>query len=252
MKPKVPRFVSKRRKDKSKKGVLRKITTIIFFAFLLFIFGTLIYQSPNLIKIEKVECVNQFGRCSVELEQYLNEYDGENISKVKSGIINKLDSNLFVKEYSINFQLPSTLRVHVLERKALYAIKNDERYFLVGPEGVVFREEDFSNLPVVEMRGLYEVGQVITAEDMFVLDITKEVGEYYKVTKAMVDKDYLIVLLGSGEKVIFPNDGDRQLLIGSLNLILLQLNSENQDTRIEQSRKVREIDLRYKNPVLRF
>ena len=55
----------------------------------------------------------------------------------------------------------------------------------------------------------------------------------------------MIVKIAGGVKVIFPLEGDIDVLLGSLRLILSQLNNDEREIRIGS------IDLRFENPVLR-
>jgi len=53
--------------------------------------------------------------------------------------------------------------------------------------------------------------------------------------------------------IIFPLEGDRDVLMGSLQLVLSQLNSGSEDFRIEEAlgSKPKVVDFRYKNPIVR-
>jgi hypothetical protein len=74
---------------------------------------------------------------------------------------------------------------------------------------------------------------------------------YYQLTQRLIADDSLIIELDDSIRVIFPLEGDGQLLLGALRLVNSQLNSGAKDSTIMKS-MVKEIDLRFKNPVLRY
>ena len=67
----------------------------------------------------------------------------------------------------------------------------------------------------------------------------------------MVKNNQLIFIFADGKKVIFPLKGDREVLMGTLLVILNQLNSEGRGTKIEDINNFKVIDLRYNNPVIK-
>ena len=73
----------------------------------------------------------------------------------------------------------------------------------------------------------------------------------YQVQDGEIIDSNLVVEVTGGRSVIFPLQGDKEVLMGSLNLILSRLNSEDEKSRIEGAENVEIIDLRFKNPVLK-
>jgi hypothetical protein len=67
----------------------------------------------------------------------------------------------------------------------------------------------------------------------------------YQVRDFTVQDDSLLVELPGQIRVIFPLDGDSQILLGSLRLIYSKIQNEGNPEKYSQ------IDLRFKNPVLR-
>jgi len=68
---------------------------------------------------------------------------------------------------------------------------------------------------------------------------------FYSVDKGATTGDGFFIDNIRSKKVIFPLNGDKDLLLGSMNLIFSRLPSLKEASTIET------IDLRYKNPVLR-
>jgi hypothetical protein len=67
----------------------------------------------------------------------------------------------------------------------------------------------------------------------------------------MIVNESLQTFLPDGKKVIFPLNRDASVLFGSLKLVIDVLNSDTKEPKIENDLLVKEIDLRFKNPVLR-
>jgi hypothetical protein len=69
------------------------------------------------------------------------------------------------------------------------------------------------------------------------------------VKEASLDAKEFVIRLQDGYKVILPVSGDKEILVGSLILVIDSL--KDSDFRSENDINVQIIDLRFKNPVLK-
>jgi hypothetical protein len=231
-----------------------KLLKILIIAGFILALGAFFYALPRLIKVKAVSCRSQFGPCSGELNESLTKFQGKNLSEAKRGISELLKSERLVSDFSYQLKLPSTLEVDILQRKASFAIVNPQinTAALLDRDGAVIKLEETTNLPYLETDETPpNLGERVSDEKLFLLNIIYEMFSTYQVKSGKLENGYMQVNLPSGIRVIFPEHGDKDVLLGSLALILSKLNSEDKDTRIENENGTSIIDLRFKNPVLK-
>jgi hypothetical protein len=216
--------------------------------FLLFPFLIL----PRILKVKAVECYNQYGLCSGDFITKVNSALGKSINDAKKKVIEEFKSTKFIDSYSFRFKLPATLRVDILLKKPKYALldKNTNEIAVLDNKGMVLEKTDKTNLPfVVTSDSLPNVGESIDDKKRFSLELIYAIYYLYQVKSGEIVNDSLEVIIPETGKVIFPLEGERDILLGSMKLILSRLNQEGNSPKIG---KVKEIDLRYKNPVIRY
>jgi len=105
----------------------------------------------RLIRISKVECESQFGPCSFLTNGYLENVLGRPLGEAKEFLNNKLAEETQVEEYTVRFNLPSTLKVHVVERKAYVALMHEglSTMALIDEDGVVIGFREKVSLPIL-------------------------------------------------------------------------------------------------------
>lgn len=196
----------------------------------------------RLIKIDKIECKSQFGTCTKTFQ--LGDY-----SFVKKQIEQELKQNIQVESYLIQYKIPSTIKIDLILKKPIYAIRNfTNDFYLVDKDGTVLEISKESNLPFLTKGVNYFVGEKISDKDKFALSLLQKVRIINTVTTAEVKDEGLEVRVENGITVKFPVTGDVDVLAGSLKLIFSRLNDETRGIRIYD---IREIDLRFKSPILR-
>jgi cell division septal protein FtsQ len=217
---------------------------LIFISFGLVIILTI--YLPRIVKINSVTCESQFGPCSPNLSEKLALLRGTPVGETRKRVSEILASDILVKKFSIQFKLPNNFEVNILERKPKFALNNSGRstVTLVDEEGYIVAIEVSTNLPRVIIHDFPgNVGEKVSKENLFALQVVGDLFTFYQIKKGEVDKDNLRVELKNGVKVIFPLEGDRSVLISSLELVLKRYGAD--------SDLPDEIDLRYKNPVIR-
>jgi len=231
--------------------VIKLIVIILFLSLTTLVF---IYLPRN-IRVNRVVCQNQYGECNQELMDAFERIEGNNLYFAKDQVKQIVTDNLKVSDYSIRFKLPGTLEIFLIERKAKFAFKNSDQsnFALVNKDGMVISHAEVTNLPhIIIANGGYEVGDRVAGDTLFSLELLFDVYSVYKVRSAKLRDDSLVIELVQGTNVIFPKEGDRKVLVGSLNLMMSAFNSIDSQTEAGNV-NIREktIDLRYNNPVIR-
>ena len=202
---------------------------------------------PYFVKV-KVVCLSQYGDCPADMSGKLLALNGKNLASAKRQTNKILKNEFIISEFSTQFKLPSTLRVDILVKKPVFALKEagSDKFVLVDGDGIVLTDAASTTLPVVEIEGaLPKNGDNTSPSNLFALNLMAGVNQMYGVTDSKVSGTTLLVELPGQIRVIFPLDGDSSVLLGSLRLIYSKIQEEGNPNGF------REIDLRFKNPVLR-
>lgn len=235
---------SNRRHSKQKFDVFKLLSLFLILIFILLI--PIIIQ--KLIKIKTIECVTQYETCPDEFG--FNLYLGSDYKIAKREIEKSLNNNIQVNNYLLQYKIPSTIKIEINIKKPKYAIKDsNNNYYLVGSHGLVLNIKNESSLPLlIRDDAQYKISDNISATDRFALDLTEKVAWLYSTDSGRVEGKELKIVLNEGKIVRFPLEGDSDFLVGSLRLIFSRLNEEKEGIRMND---IQEIDLRFKNPVLR-
>jgi len=212
--------------------------------------------APKKIIISEIDCQSQFGPCNASIQSIIDRVSNQEKSyyQTKQDIQGVLSNNILIRDYTYHFQFPSTLEVNILERKPKYAIKNGgiEAYALIDEEGYVIYFQDLTGLPfLVTNETPPNAGEKISEKTHFALEVLYGAFSSYQAREGKIEEESLVIELSQGPKVIFPLEGDKEVLLGSLRLVLSKLNSDSQDSQIENVSGARIIDLRFKNPVIK-
>lgn len=245
--------MKRRRPVKNKK--LFAFTDFNLFKYLsLLLMVLFILSIPFVIKksifIKRIECTSQYGECPVEISNNINVVSGHDMKVAKDNLERILGQTNQINNYLIQFKIPNTLKVDINIKKPRYSIKNSQGiYFMIDKDGLVLDRLDKSSLPTIEDKTSdYSIGEVITDKNLWALRLIEKVAWLYTKNIGVVENNTMKVVLDEGITVYFPLEGDIDVLIGSLRLIFSRLNEGSQGIRMED---VREIDLRFKNVVLR-
>lgn len=230
-----------------------KILKIILSVLPFGLIALLIYFMPRIIKINSIECESQYGPCNKILGDRADVVSGGRLVDVRRDLNIILSENIFVKGYSLQYGYPDKLKIFLVEEKPVYALKSASAgVFLVNREGYVLTSSNSTNLPFVETsRPIPFIGEKLQEKEHFALEIIYEVYPLYKIEKSVLTDSGLSVTFDDGLTVIFPLEGDKEVLLGSLNLILGRLRGPDGEPRIEGAEKIKFVDLRFNNPVLR-
>ena len=223
----------------------------IFILVPVFLVFAVVYLTPRLIKVKKIDCKSQFGPCSQTFLEKALSYEGKALKETKDALADYFKSSPFIKEYSFTYKLPDRLVVNIIEAKARYALGNKTAsvYCPIDKDGVCLRIETTTNLPLVEIEGNPpNVGDKIDSGQLFALELIYSLFSNHGVKEGKIVEGRFEVEV-EGYTVVFSLQGDKAVLLGSLELILSRLKSESKDSKIDYT-TVSKIDLRFKNPVL--
>jgi hypothetical protein len=203
--------------------------------------------SPFLIKV-KVECKNQFGYCSDEFNSELSKQNGKSLFQARAGASKFLKGNIQVSDFSMQFKVPNVLSIGLLIKKPEFAIhdKASGKYGLVSNEGKIISVVESSSLPTVSVSAKeIKIGDTVSKQEIFALELMRGIWQMYQVGMGEIQAESLVVELPGSIRVILPLDGDLQVLLGEIRLVYGKIEDPNSED------KYSEIDLRFKNPVLR-
>ena len=206
-------------------GRPRGLTYAIYTILVVVASFTLFFLPGRVIKINKIECKSQYGACPSEINSKLQTLNSKQIKKI-------LDDEQMVSDYSIQYAFPDKLKVDILLKKARFAVYNKDTqiYLLLGNADEVLGTSDETLLPYVIQNG--------ETPNLFALTLMEGVFNMYQVNKGEMINSGLVVELPTRVRVILPLEGSVEILLGSLRLIYSQVTDK-------------EIDLRFKNPILR-
>jgi len=218
---------------------------IIYIIFSLVAVGV-VFCWPFFLKVG-IKCQSQYGECSPEVLKDLAPFNGKNLTSARKGITKSLNNNYLVSSFSLQFKLPNVISVQILAKKPVFALFNRELNLavLIDAQGETLSTATETSLPrVVINQGLPKPGGMIGPNYLSALKLIGGVFEMYQVDTGQIQNNSLTVDLPGNIRVIFPLEGDTDALLGALKLIYAK-------TQGDWLGKFSQIDLRYKNPVLR-
>lgn len=238
-----------------------KLKAILLILGIIVIVGAPIYFLPRKIVINEFSCDSQFGPCNQDLLDKIVESRGSSIKDARKKVQDILSNEPLISDYSTHYKIPDEMEVNILLRKPHFGItfNNSESVALIDDEGYVIAYNKETTLPLLEaLKPPPQVGEKVEEENLFALKLLGDMYDYYQIKDARVEADGVIFEMDGSKKVIFPLEGDREILIASLAVILTRLNADDSSTRIENVEGLKTtclqgctIDLRYKNPVIR-
>ncbi len=206
--------------------------------FFILLLASLFFLPQFLIKV-RVVCKSQYGECPAEINSKLGNLNNKNLSGAKKETKKMLNDDPLILDHSMQFKIPNVLEVNLLVKKPAFAFqdKNTNKIYAVDADGKILSEKDDTSLPLVIQEG--------TDVNLFALNLMAGVFAMYQVRTGEISGKSLVVELPGALRVIFPVEGtDTDALLGALRLIYAKIQSDAES-------KYGEVDLRFKNPVLR-
>lgn len=227
-----------RRKKKLSKPLLFAAAAAVLLASVLCLF--------LFAKVKNTECSSQFGECPKEIADSLEKVRGKSVFPAKKEIEKTLNQKPLILDFSLQYQVPSTIAVDIVVRKPAFALgkKDKSGFALVDPEGKVILIASKTALPTVYIDGtLPNEGEYASSKLKNALELQYGTYVMNQVKEGEIEEESLAVELEEGVRVIFPLDEEVDLLLGKLRAIWTKISKEGH--------AYREIDLRFRNPILR-
>jgi cell division septal protein FtsQ len=203
---------------------------------------------PGFLIKARIDCRSQYGECPQTIIDGIAPLQGKSIFFAQKGLKKYLKSDFLVSGESIQFKLPNILRVDLVVKKPIYALGSSTlpAFDLIDKDGQILAQATSSDLPtVLASIDLLPPGEKVSPTYLLALELTDGVHKMYQVRSSVIEGNTLLVDMPGGVRVIFPLDTvDRDLLLGSLRLIYSNIQKDGVGLYSQ-------IDLRYKNPVLR-
>lgn len=211
----------------------------VFLAFFLIVGLSLLFYSHSLFEIKSLRCFTQYGPCQ-NYEEKFSKFLGKNIFLLKDEDLKSvLRSEKQIKSFSIKKRIPGTLVINLVVRKARVLGNSGDKSFLLDTEGEVIGEaQNSSLLPKLSMRSDALHSDIVWA--VKVLSLLNQIGFF---SNGVLSANDLDVKIGELE-VKMPKNKDPVILAGSLQFMLKRFTMEG---RIPVK-----IDLRFKNPIVKF
>jgi hypothetical protein len=203
-----------------------------------------------LFKIRSVSCTTvDHSRCPEKIQQLLDSLNGSRLffsgKKLKTVLLNQPE----VQSFSTRTSVLGDIMIELTLREAFVALKPESSsvYTLYTKDGVVVKETPETTLPVVVLKE-----QLSEKEIPFVATLGWNITGVLPVSDMSVEGGALKVTLRDHRIVYYPLSGDIDLLLGATLATFSQLNLTEGKLIIDrQAVEIHEIDLRFKNPVLR-
>lgn len=216
--------------------------------FLLILVLVIFAVTPSFIHVN-ILCRSNAGPCSPTISDSLSKLNGTDLNKAKNAVKKILKGNLLVSDFAIQYRLPDVIEVNLIENVPVFAIFDvaSGKYYLVDAKGEVLYIDSKTDMPSISGQfGQMKLGEVVAPEYLTGLQIVEGISQMYQIRIGQVDGDTLLVKLPGPVSVVFPLSGtDYHVLLGAVRLIYTRI--QNADL----AGKYTQIDLRYKNPILR-
>lgn len=219
----------------------------LFFGILLSILLGLLFF---FLKVRTVSCEADGSiQCSSLLFEKLSAFQGNRLFQSERKIRNTLSSEPEVLSYAVKTSPLGDITVRITLREGSIALKpeSSNTYTLYTKDGILVKEAAQTSLPTVVLKE-----QISTEAVPFVAALSYQLTTILPISQMTVEGESLKVVLRDNRILIYPLQGDIDVLLGSTLITFSQLNLTEGKLIIDrQAVVIREIDLRFKNPVLR-
>ena len=132
----------------------RKSKKILTFFFILLVVGSINNINLNGLKFQNINDINITGLDTKNKLILLKEIENFNLNNIflisKIDLINEIESNSLVENYSIFKRYPSSLNISIEKTKFLAKINKDGQIFYIGSNGKFIKNNSLNNkLPFI-------------------------------------------------------------------------------------------------------
>lgn len=217
------------------------------FGFIVLLAAIFYFLNSPIFALKHIHCKTQYGPCSTADEEKLGSVSGQNLFFYNLADQKSSLEGLFTnRKVYIEKIFPDTINVSIEKRKAVTAlgIRDEVGVYLVDRDGIVIVRAKESYLPSLEVEAILpDEGGLIEEELQQAVKIFYLTYKAQGVRAGKVQNGSLEIQI-QDTLVIFPLDREPQILVGSLQLILVRSRIEDKLPKL--------IDLRYSKPVLTY
>lgn len=249
-----------------KKPSLKNFLPFFFLVFLLVLLAFAFYQL-DFFKVKRVICLEEGFPCRPERLEAFEVFYDKNIFFLKTSTLSekvKKETPEILK-LEVHKQLPDTLKITLQKRLPwVYLTVDGKKFFVSDAEGVVLEgplEEKggFGSLPLISLPpgllelkvGLELVNYEALQKALLLQELLKEFFIDFEELKVEEGGD-LSLFLSEGVTATFSTKKELKPQVASLQLILKQSKMEEPFLQNEKGKIIKEIDLRFEKPVIKF
>lgn len=140
--------------------------------------------------IKNIIVSNNFNLTADEIVKTSGIFKGNNIfyvsfSKGKDNLL----SNPYILDVKLKRKLPSTVMIEVKERKAVFYINIDKKFYVVDKDGVVLEEKSsIDGMKLTKLDGVnieaIKIGKPLVVDDLRKIDVIRNITELLSVDKS--------------------------------------------------------------------
>lgn len=218
-----------------------KLQTIIILILSGILISLMFFIVLNL-KIGKIVCNSQYGPCSTVQNTAFSPFLGERILTISNSDIKKTALSLSgVNEVSSFKHLTGWLEISMELSKPKMAVQLNNKFFLLDERGDLVGQQEETQLPKI----IIDNNQILDHNSHLVpvINLIDLLFLAFKLDSATLAENRLLFNI-DGVDVLMPANKNPQILVGSLQHIL--------NSSTIEGKRPEMIDLRWKNPVVRF
>lgn len=208
---------------------------------------------PRIMIIHETSCSSQYGSCPEALIKTLSMSEGHSLELARKEIGIAIGNNYHIQDSKLKFAPLDRLEVRIVLRKAVAGVSvlgyQDDlnKTALIDSEGMVLGFVDDTSLPRVYIESdMVNLGEFFGDEVNFASALLRYLFPIYKAKSGILKEDGFYVALDDMNQVIFPNHGEAERLIASLQLVMGSAKIDEDQKGLPLT-----LDLRFNNPVIR-
>lgn len=220
------------------------ITGLIVIAF---IYGVISFQ------IKAIDCVSQFTKCNDNISSALINVEKGNIITTRRNIVKVISQNPLIKKYWVQLNLNGKYIVMVEERVPKYCVESNAGKYVTDSEGLVIKINDNGNIRCIQsVEDEYKLGDRLSVRDYFNETLLYKIRNIADIGYAYLEQNNLVVEYKGNIKLIFPKEGDADLLAGKAYYTVSQFDNIEEYIIEIGNYSISEIDFRFNDPVVKF
>ena len=228
---------------------MHKYTVIILISFIATLGVIAIYS----IKVNDVVCVSQFYTCNEGLQNDINSIKKGSLINTRGNLIRLLKNEVIVKNFSFQYQLDGKLILHIDEREFKYCITNKQNSYYADELGTVIKSVSGIGVNCIQnTSSVYKIKDYLNSKDLLSEQIFNRLRSIKTLESGIIDENKFVIEYEDGIKLIFPLEGQSDVLIGKAYYTISQFGKINEYIIGNGSSGITEVDFRYNNPIIRY